>query len=705
MSGFLTKNAVLFDLTSLLARPSRSGAQRAVFELMRHWPKGKIAVPVLVDENSTMHMISFEVLQAIGSLFRHADEDRLPALSQEIMSFIDRRLETITDTQIDDCDGIFLPGAPFGKPHLDFYDRMSSARPQKIYALFEGTSSGLSTGEPLVCAEREQDGYGDLLRRLENVWFVSSRARRDFETRTAKRTLRNPVVVGGGSDTFGEIACTPDRRRSEFVCVGTIAPDSSHMLVLDVFEAMWRSGHSVRLTFVGEANAIGAEGVRRLEALCSDQPLFSWERCVSDAEMREILRYATTMMCLEQANGLDTSLLEGLHAGIPAIVSWDLDALDFCSSGGVLAVDITLDSLTAAVRSFLDPGFAETKCQEIDRGALSTWADTTREIVRWIYGASEKSAPSALAASLLAGFDERFETARRIDRLVRQDGPAFIDACFMELLGRRAQGSEMAALSGVGERLSSDKLDLILFMASSEDFLRTCGAKELQKWTSGLLFYRSHPGFLYDAMDGEQPGRDGGAGQAIGGEKLDPDLEGCLDMYRALLETDDQNFVERCFNTLLDRPADENSRKGYMDWLATRHDQEESRKLIIREIATSPGNQQRKPRQWLTYMDELAEIDVFDMKQVMLHKELRRTAPSRWLFAMLMSLDDAAFIRFALRLDFGPRDEDIKPLVLVPEQAMGLAVKAKYLLYLATLSKKGRLTNGMKNWLGRIAFS
>ncbi|WP_372400534.1 glycosyltransferase (plasmid) [Azospirillum sp. HJ39] len=663
-----------------------------MIELMHNWPKDKILVPVAVDKKSDMHMISFDVLKFIGKFFQCTDESGDTEISRELAAFIDHPLEAITESQFDACDGILLPGPACSEHHIEFYDKALSTRPGKLYAICHAPdpSSGMEGG----------DRYFHVLQCLENIAFSSRKAQRDFELRLAGRSLRNPIVVGGGSDAFEDLICTPDNRRPEFVVVGTVATHKNHVLVLDVFEAMWASGLVVRLTFIGQAGAVGPEEAERLDALCRDQPLFTWEKHASDAELCEILRYATALLYVGEGFGLP--VLEGLRAGIPAIVSRSLPALEF-AHGGFLAIDVTFDTLTAAVRAFLDPEAVAAKRREIDRSLLPGWDEVARKTAGWIYGSMEGSALNSLAASPITGFQDRFEAARAIHRIVDQDGPAFIDACFLALFGRRARGSEMAGWSRIGEKVSPDKLDLFLLIASGEEFIQVRGAEELQRWICGVIFYRAHPGLPYDAVPGGHlsPNHAGEAASQQG--SVDPLLDECLQKYRALLKADIEDFVELCFHLLLDRPAEESLRKGYMDWLVPRQTPE-ARKLIIKEIATCPFNRERKPEPWLACMEALAEIDVFDPKQVFLHKELQTRLPSRSLFKMLMSLDDAAFIRFALRVDFGPRDGEVKPLVLVPEHPMDLSVKAKYLLYLATLGKEARLTKGMKTWLGRIAF-
>ncbi|WP_158280132.1 glycosyltransferase [Azospirillum sp. TSH100] len=688
---------MLFDLTCFLSNPSRGGVQRTMAELMHHWPKDRILVPAVVDEKSTMHMISFDVLKSVEALFQFADEGRDAGLSRELVSYIDNRLEVVTESQIDACDGILLVGVACCDQQIGFYETVVSTRPGKLYAICHES-------DPLPGAADSSDGHVRILRRLENIAFSSRGRQRDFEALVAKRNLRTPIIIGGGADAIGDVTCTPDSRRPEFVCVGTVARRNNHFLVLDLFETMWKSGLTVRLTFVGQAGAIAPQEVERLEALCRDQPLFSWERCVSDGEMGEILRYATGLLYLGEGFGLP--VLEGLRAGIPAIVSKTLPALE-TALGGVLAIDVGIDTLAAAVRSLLDPEVARARRQDIDRSRLPGWGDVTAKVAGWVHGSGERAEPETgldgQAASPVICFRERFETARAIDRILGQDGPAFIDACFVELFGRRARGSEMAGWSRTAEKVLQDKLDLLLLIASSDEFIQARGAGELRKWIRGVLFHRAHPGLPYDMEPRRRLSPDDFAEAGGLQELTDPVLEECLQKYQTLLKADIENFVELCFHLLLDRPAEESFRKGYMDWLATRQTPE-ARKLIIKELATSPFNRERKSEAWLACMEALAEIDVFDPKQVFLHKELQTRIPSRSLFRMLMSLDDAAFIRFSLRVDFGPRDGEVKPLVLVPEHPMEPSVKAKYLLYLATLAKEARLTNGVKSWLGRIAF-
>ena len=337
-------------------------------------------------------------------------------------------------------------------------------------------------------------GYLRFLRKVKNIGFISSKTKSDFENRVLRGTVENPIVIGGGSDAFDGTTLHPDNSRPEFVSIATVQPHKQHFLILDVFEKLWASGCNARLTFIGQAGGnLSEDEVARLHRLVETQPLFFWTTNALDDEVKQILSRTTALIYPGTVEGLGLPLLECLRVGIPAIVSNNLPAIEF-ACGGYVAIDVNFDNLEKAVRSFLDPAFTKAKRQEIDRNALPTWKGIAQSTADWIYSSGDHDVLES-AGFPTFGYNQRFATAKTIHRLNRSEGAAFVQECFKELFGKDPVGSDVVSWTKAWERNSSSKLDLILMMISSNDFIRAHGVEGIQEWMNGFIFYKELPDY------------------------------------------------------------------------------------------------------------------------------------------------------------------------------------------------------------------
>ncbi|KAA0579247.1 glycosyltransferase [Azospirillum sp. Sh1] len=696
MSAFIIKDAVLFDLTWFLSWPARTGIQRYVFELARNWPKDRVLLPVIVDDQARLNIITFDIFSLLEEFFLCDQEEELLVISNKIKSCVDKRMGLIDIEDIPISAGLFLPETTYNWTQVWFYSIVVGKFPDKVYVMTYDFISWLSPDcfPHLDCSHYGITGYLRLLRTVPNLGFLSNQTKATFETRILRRAVQNPIVLGGGSEVFKDTVNRPDNARPEFVFIGTVQLRKQHFLVLDVFEKLWASGCKVRLTFVGQAGNISEDEADRLQQLAESQPLFSWERGAADNEVREVLSYATALLYPSTEEGLGLPLLEGLRAGIPAIVSQNLPALEF-ASGGYLAIDVNFDNLEKAVRAFLDPAFAEAKRREIVPSALPTWKGVAQRAADWIYEAYGYVALEGEEGSTV-GFNERFVTAKALHRLEKSEGAALVYDCFKELFGRAPIGSEVVSWMRKWERSSPSKLDLVLLMVSSREFINAYGVDGLQKWVSGMVFYKSCPEITYDSR---------GASEEYAGVDCRKDknvlIETSISAMRSLLDASNENFIELCYKIVLDRSPDDGGSKGYRDWLAEKKSIE-ARKFIISEFINSDEAKKRKADEWRRYMLDMLDFDVFNEKKISFLKRLTSESASRSLLKDLMDFDGADFISFALRVNFGKRKEE--PSVVAPEELRSVVEKAKYLLYLSKLSNAGSLSNGLQNWLERLAF-
>lgn len=503
---------MLFDVTWFTSWPDRTGIQRYVLELARNWPRDREILPVIVDDDGEMHIIPSEIFSLMEAFFVCDRKDRLALLSAEIRAFRHRTLARIDVADIAGCAGIFLPETTYNEKQIRFYMRIVEDFSEKIFAMTYDFISWLSPDHfpHFNSSQYGVTGYLRLLRRIRNLGFLSTHTKTVFETRILRGAVANPIVLGGGASAFEGTRNRPDSACPEFVFVGTVQLRKQHFLVLDVFSKLWASGCTARLTFAGQAGNVGDAEAERLRDVSASQPLFSWIKDASDGDIRNILGRATALLYPSIEEGLGLPFLEGLRVGIPAIVSRTLPALEF-AAGGYVAIDVNAETLEGAVRSFLDPAFAEARRREIDRDALPSWSGVARKAADWIRAGEGAAGGTGVPDHALEiagfpaigfpaiGFTERFRTAGIIHRLDRYDGAAFIEACFEELFGRSPAEAEVAAWSGVLARHCPSKLDLLLLMASSDDGIARHGAEGMRNWVLGLGLYRSCPTLSYDA--------------------------------------------------------------------------------------------------------------------------------------------------------------------------------------------------------------
>ncbi|PWC88073.1 hypothetical protein TSH100_08235 [Azospirillum sp. TSH100] len=476
-------------------------------ELARNWPRDREILPVIVDGDGEMHIIPSTIFSLMEAFFACDRKDRLALLAEEIRAFRDRKLARVDRVDIAGCAGIFLPETTYNENQIKFYMGIVGDFPEKIFAMTYDFISWLSPEHfpHFNSSQYGVTGYLRLLRRIRNLGFLSNHTKTVFETRILRGAVANPIVLGGGASAFEGTDNRPDSACPEFVFIGTVQLRKQHFLVLDVFSKLWASGCTARLTFVGQAGNIGDAEAERLRKLSASQPLFSWIKNASDGDIRNILGRATALLYPSMEEGLGLPFLEGLRVGIPAIVSQTLPALEF-AAGGYVAIDVNAETLDGAVRSFLDPVFADARRREIDRDALPSWDGIARKVADWIRagegaagGAGVPEHPLEIAGIPAIGFIERFRRAGIVHRLDRHDGIAFIEACFEELFGRSPAQAEVTAWSGVLESQCPSKLDLLLLMASSDDGIARHGVADLRSWVLGLSLYRSCPDLSYNA--------------------------------------------------------------------------------------------------------------------------------------------------------------------------------------------------------------
>jgi glycosyltransferase involved in cell wall biosynthesis len=224
--------------------------------------------------------------------------------------------------------------------------------------------------------------YHATVARAENVAFISSSIRHVFETRIARRALRNAVVTPLGAD--GLVAVPPETPvRPMFTVVGTIEPRKRYPMVLDAFEQLWLEGHDYRLTVIG-APATDSETVARLRHLARNARL-TWLEQADDDDLATVLSQSSAMLFISDAEGYGLPPLEALAVGCPVIVSARLPALDALPSAGQIRLEEpSVKTLVAAVQDLADPASNAAHRVRLEELTLPTWEAYAARIEEWV---------------------------------------------------------------------------------------------------------------------------------------------------------------------------------------------------------------------------------------------------------------------------------------------------------------------------------
>jgi glycosyltransferase involved in cell wall biosynthesis len=225
--------------------------------------------------------------------------------------------------------------------------------------------------------------YHRIISQIENVAFISQSTRRVFETRIARRPLRNAVVVRPGADA---LSARPRRRPPEiprFAMVGTVEPRKRYALVLDVFEQLWAMGRPYELIVLASA-ARDQEVVERLERLSRSEPL-QWIRAADDEDVLDAMSACTALLFLSEAEGYGLPPMEALSVGCPVIASKDLPALEEIPANGQIRLETVNQELVyAAVEQLADPILNARYRSEIEELELPTWQRFAADVERWV---------------------------------------------------------------------------------------------------------------------------------------------------------------------------------------------------------------------------------------------------------------------------------------------------------------------------------
>jgi glycosyltransferase involved in cell wall biosynthesis len=374
---------VLVDVSQWAHWPATTGIQRVLGHLAANWSGGDVDASFGVVADGAYSVGPIADFAAVlrsrfeGSTRTDAGGSALAALR----AISDGAVPTgrLAET----FDGFLLAEPTLRADSLSVFAGLSATSSVVPFALY---FDALPMTHPQFFprgADRRRTRYHLAVSRIEDVVFISERTRRVFETRLARRRLRNSLVARPGADALpAGRRTTPETPR--FCMVGSIEPRKRYPVALDVFERLWAAGRPYELVVLGRAAWETRDVLERLERLSRSRPL-EWIAEADDGDVLEAVSSSTALLFLGEAEGYGLPPMEALSVGCPVIVSADLPALeDLPADGQIRLAEVTPEHVYAAVERLADPVLNAQYRTAIETLELPTWERFAETIETWI---------------------------------------------------------------------------------------------------------------------------------------------------------------------------------------------------------------------------------------------------------------------------------------------------------------------------------
>ena len=370
--------SVIVDCTELYRNPVRTGIQRVVRKLLRHWP----------DRGPELHLAYFDgsSLVRLPERARRLLADETPGARD--MSYRDL-VQQLANVSGDTADSLpetaaaLIPEVFYDRSRANFHvHRVRDGRlPLAMLAydflpFLQPQLFNLRSAAPLM-------GYLVAIREASSVAHISAQTAQDYTRRVMRGQAHSlGPVLPLGADGLGleKQQWRPDR--SAFVALGSIDGRKNQHLIVAAFVKLWRAGHRMPLVLIGRAfDSIDDTFLR--EALVF--PQFRWLETATDADIAEELRHARATIYASTAEGFGLPPVESLAVGVPVIASGALPSLATISAQGQVRLsDVSADTIADAVLLLQEDAATAALWAGAASLRLDAWEDFGLNAANWI---------------------------------------------------------------------------------------------------------------------------------------------------------------------------------------------------------------------------------------------------------------------------------------------------------------------------------
>lgn len=361
--------SLVIDCTELYINPVRTGIQRVVRELLRHWPHDRIRAHAarfdpaqgLVPIPDGAIRILTDAAPGAAAMSRDALVDALGRVPPAAAPLPPDAMVFIPEVFYDHARCRFYADRP---PAMLAYDFLPWLRPE----LFQVATVG-----PLM-------PYLKLLSTVPHVAYISEHTRQEYVTRVARRPAAGPVLpLGADGLQIERQGWHPGR--SGYVSLGSLDTRKNQHLIAAAFTRLWNAGNDVQLTLIGRAFA--GHSFPWLEA-AQRFPRFRWLDDASDADVAQALRGTRATIYASEAEGYGLPPVESLAAGIPVIAAQSCPSVAMQPTGAILLDPVTPEGIAAAVLRLEDDEAAAALWQQAADARLGTWRDFAHATAAWL---------------------------------------------------------------------------------------------------------------------------------------------------------------------------------------------------------------------------------------------------------------------------------------------------------------------------------
>jgi len=363
---------LVIDCTELYQNPVRTGIQRVVRELLRHWPYGRIRARVArFDPAKGLLPLPEQAIRILTDEARGAAAMSRDALVNALQQVNEKPEPLPPDPRI------FIPEVFYDHARCRFYAGRQPA--MLAYDFLPCLRPGLF-GSSSVAGLMP---YLRLLSTVPHVAYISEHTRREYETRIARRPAAGPVLPLGADGLQIERQVWHNGRAG-YVSLGSLDTRKKQHLIAEAFIRLWEGGHNPPLTLIGrafEGHKIGwLNEARRF-------PQFRWLDGATDADVANALRGTRATIYVSEAEGFGLPPVESVAAGVPVIAAVSCPSVAMLQSAGALLLDpVTPDGIAAAVLALEDDATAAALWQGAVGVRLGTWRDFARATAEWLDG-------------------------------------------------------------------------------------------------------------------------------------------------------------------------------------------------------------------------------------------------------------------------------------------------------------------------------
>jgi len=370
---------VVLDISEFLRNPMRTGIQRVVRELVRHWPAaGQLRLARFVPGQG-LQLVS----DRVRPLVLETDDRARGATVEGLAALIAVECQQPGESPRAGVP-ILVPELCFTAARWEWYEALRRSDPDAFAMIVFDFIPWLhrhvySVGE---APPAEIACYFELVAKAKRLAFISAATRDEAMTRIGRAPGPAGPVFPLGADALGLERQTFDDGRNAFVVIGSVCRNKCHDLIFAAFERLWREG------FTGELVFVGRDADRDLAGLLETArtyPRFRHLVHPADDVLRDALRRARATIAVSRVEGYGLGPVESLHAGIPTIVSSSTPSLRRLPPLAQIRIDRPdTDAVAAAVRAMSATATARRLWAEARRLKLPTWRDFAASVAAWI---------------------------------------------------------------------------------------------------------------------------------------------------------------------------------------------------------------------------------------------------------------------------------------------------------------------------------